>query len=98
MKRLFFILIVSLFTILSSCKDHYNEAIQWTEGIKRGTDIEAVKRCQPDFLEVAWDMPDTVNNQIRYEITQIKGNNDNLKMQHFLLFIDNKYQGRASIK
>lgn len=98
MTRPFFILTVFILTTLTACKNYYNDTIRWADDIKRGTYIQTVKNNQPDFFEVAWDKPDTLDNQFRYEILNIQGSNDPLKMQHFLVFIDNKYEGRSSIK
>lgn len=98
MTRQFFILTVFVLTTLTACKNYYNDTINWAANIKQGTDIQTVKSNQPDFFEVAWDKPDRLHNQLRYEILNIKGSNDPMKMQHFLVFIDNKYVGRESIK
>ena len=98
MTRQFLILTVFILTTLTACKNYYNDTIYWADDIKRGTDIQTIKSNQPDFFEVEWDKPDTLDNQLRYEILNIKGSNDPLKMQHFLVFIDNKFEGRSSIK
>lgn len=98
MARQYFTILVFIVASSTACRNHYNETIQWTENIKRGTHVETVKRNQPEFVEIIWNKPDTLNNQILYEITEIKGSKDILKMRHFLLFIDNKYEGRRSTK
>ena len=83
---------------LTSCKDHYNDSIEWMDNIKPGTTLQDIKKDQPDFLTIDWDKPDTLDNQIRYTVTEIKGNNDILAMTHLLVFVDNKFQGRESHK
>ena len=72
--------------------------IDWTSSIKTGTHIDTVKLNQPDFLEIDWDNPDTLENRIRYEIIEIKGNQDVLKMQNFIAFENDMYLGRESYK
>jgi hypothetical protein len=96
--RQFFVLTIALLAFLTACKNYYNDTIEWADNIKVGTDIQAVKNSQPDFLEIAWDKPDKLENELFYEITEIKGGHDHLNMQHFLIFIDNKYQGRRPHK
>jgi len=98
MTRLFFILAVCILTVLTACKDYYNDTIHWADNIKAGTNIQIVKNNQPDFLEVAWDKPDTLDNNLLYKIKEIKGSHDPLNMSHYLVFIDGKYQGRRPHK
>ena len=93
--------LVSIFLLailVSSCKDHYNDTISWTDSIKLGTTIEAVKKDQPKFLEIDWDKPEVNGDEEKYHITSIKGNNDVLNMTNYLVFVDGKYQGRFSMK
>lgn len=93
----FFILLLVLFLIVS-CKDYYNESIHWMDNLENQQNIEDVKSEQPNFIEIDWENPKTFDNQIWYMITNIKGNNDVLKMSHYLVFIDDKYQYRESKK
>ena len=72
--------------------------IDWTDNIKIDTNIQSVKDEQPDFIEIDWDNPILKENEKRFLITKIKGNRDILNMSNYLLFIDNKYQGRDSHK
>jgi len=68
--------------------------LDWSSSIPAGSDIEKVKRDQPEFLEIDWDNPDTLENGMtRYFVTEIKRNNDNLKMEYFLEFENNKFKG-----
>ena len=87
------ILIGVLWTsLLTSClRDHTTDAGQWMINIKPGTTLEEVKRDQPDYVTIDWDNPDTVDNKVRYWITDIKGANESLEMLHKLIFVDNKY-------
>jgi hypothetical protein len=98
MMRNFQIIICLLSITLSGCKNHYNEMIEWTDTIKIGTEIQIVKKNQPNFIEISWKNPLKIENEIFYEISKIEGNNDILSMSNFLIFIDGKYQGRKSIK
>jgi hypothetical protein len=98
MKRNIFILLIFISTFLTGCKNYYNDTIDWTDSIKIGSDIQTVKRSQPDFVEILWDKPLKIDNEKLYEIVKIKGNYDILKMQNFLIFVDGKYQGRESFK
>ena len=72
--------------------------IDWTSGIPMGTSIDSVKKISPDFLEISWIHPETYDREIRYAITKIKNNRDILKMENYLSFVDNKYQGRFAHK
>ena len=81
-----------------SCKNYYNDTIEWADQIEIGTDIETVKSEQPSFIEVRWEKPVRFENDNLYEITKIKGNNDVLNIQNFLVFVNGKYQGRESKK
>lgn len=96
MKKSIHIFIILL--LLSGCKNHYNEMIEWTDNIEIGTDIQTIKSTQPAFLEISWNNPRKFENEIYYEISKIDGNNDILNMQNFLVFENGKYQGRQSIK
>ena len=71
------------------------------DSIELGTSLEDVKKSQPDFVEIDWEKPDTVDIDdlgLRFRIIKIKGNNDILSMDHYLLFNDNKFGGRKSTK
>ena len=85
-------------TSLTSCKSYYNDTIHWIDNIKKGTEVSIVKSNQPDFVIVNWDKPDTIDNLVRYSVTKIKGNKDILRMTHYLVFSDGKFQGRQSKK
>ena len=91
-------LLLFILCFTTNCKNHYNETIDWSDNIKKGTNIQKVKEDQPDFVTIDWSNPDTLKNQIRFPITKIKGSNDVLGMSHYLVFIDNKYEGRESHK
>ena len=81
-----------------SCKSYYNDTIEWCDNIKIETTIDEVKKSQPDFFEINWNRPDTVDNELRFRIINIKGNKDFLNMDHYLIFVDKKFKGRASYK
>ncbi len=89
---------VILFIFLSSCKNYYNEMIDWTSSIPKGTSIDSVKIIQPDFIEIDWNNAVITDSETRYIITKIKNNNDPLKMENYLSFENNKYQGRFANK
>jgi len=84
--------------LLTSCKSYYNDTIDWMDKIELGTSLEDVKKNQPDFVEIDWNKPDTLDEGLRFRIERIKGNNDILNMEHYLVFSDNKYTGRQSSK
>jgi len=86
-----------LIVCLISCKNYYNETIQWADDINKGTDIETVKKSQPSFVKISWEKPLVIEDEKLYEI-EIVNNYDALSMSNFLVFIDNKYQGRESKK
>ena len=90
------LLFISL-TILS-CKNYYNETINWADNLKKEQNLKDVQNEQPDFIEIDWKNPQIIDNQKWYLITKIKGNRDILRMSHYLVFIDNKYQYRESKK
>lgn len=98
LTQLKFLIIILTLTVFTACKDYYNDTIRWADSIKIGTDIQAVKNNQPDFIEIDWSEPETIGNSAIYLITRIKGSTDILKMTHHLTFEDNKYQGRRSRK
>jgi len=60
--------------------------VEWADNIEAGTSIEDVKKNQPDFIIIDWDNPIEMDSEIWYEIVEIKGNRDVLKMQNFLAF------------
>jgi len=72
--------------------------IDWSDNLELNLSIDDIKEKQPDFLEIDWDNPQIFENEKRYMILEIKGNNDPLGMNNFLVFIDNKYQGRFAHK
>ncbi len=92
----FFTAILLIF--LSSCKNYYNEMIDWTSSIPKGTSIDSIKKVQPDFIEIDWNNPAVTDSETRYTITKIKNDNDPLKMENYLSFVDNKYQCRFAHK
>lgn len=98
MKSKALVLILLLINSLISCKNYYNESIEWADKIKMGTDLETVKKSQPDFLKISWEQPLINDNAKLYEIVEIDGNDDILNMQNFLVFVDGKYQGREAKK
>jgi hypothetical protein len=87
-------LLLTLLLFLTSCRSYYNDTIDWVDSIEPGTVIDNVKKSQPDFVDIDWNKPDTVDNQVKFEIVKIKGNRDVLAMTHYLVFIDNKFEGR----
>ena len=96
MKQNYKILILTLFlmTFLSGCKNYQNEMLDWSSSIPVGTDLETVKKDQPEFLEIDWENPDTLDNGMtRYDVIKIKRNYDILKMSYFLEFENNGYRG-----
>ena len=72
--------------------------IAWTSSIAKGTSLDSVKQIQPDYIEINWKNPETFKNEQRFIISKIKGDNDILNMEYYLVFIDNKYQGQFAEK
>jgi len=93
---IFFCLLIIAISI--SCKNHYNDMVAWSREIKIGTDIQIVKKNQPDWIEIDWDHPDTIDSFTVYLITKIKGNRDILHMENRFAFVKDKYQGRWANK
>jgi len=97
-------ILTAILFVLTGCSNHYNDMVKWAdEEIPDGVSIDSVKSLQPDYLEIAWDNPDTMKLRrdttaltILFDITEIKGNRDILKMQNLLIFIDGKYAGREA--
>jgi len=81
-----------------SCKDYYNETIDWVDNLVQEQSFKDVQNEQPDYIEIDWENPQIIENQKWYLITKIKGNNDALGMSHYLVFVDGKYQYRESKK
>ncbi|WP_430413170.1 hypothetical protein [Kordia sp.] len=94
MKHTKLIIPLLILFLAISCKNYYNEMLDWIDTIEIGLNIEDVKNMQPDYLEIDWEDPQNFENEKWYLITKIKGNNDVLGMSNFLVFIDDKYQGR----
>jgi hypothetical protein len=95
-KKLFILLFFCL-TVLS-CKDYYNETIEWIDNLESELTIQEVKDSQPEYIKIDWANPQIIDNEKWYLITKIKGNNDVLGMSHYLVFVENKYQYRESKK
>ena len=89
---------LALFVVLNSCKNYYNETIDWMDSISVGTNLETVKKTQPDFVEINWNKPLKIGNESYYEIIEINGNYDILNMSNYLVFVNGKFQGRDSKK
>ena len=92
---IFLILIV----VIVSCKDYYNDTIEWADNIEAELKITEVQKQQPEFIEIDWNNPLTnSDNEKWYLITEIKGSRDILSMSHFLVFKDGKFKYRESKK
>jgi hypothetical protein len=88
-----------LFAVIFSCKDYYNDTIEWADNIEAELNVTEVKKQQPVFIEIDWENPlTTSDNEKWYLITEIKGKRDILSMSHFLVFKDGKYKYRESKK
>ena len=98
MKFMKHLILLLTFITLISCKDYYNETINWADNLEKEQNFKDVQKEQPDYIEIDWKNPQIVDNQKWYLITKIKGNRDILGMSHYLVFIENKYQYRESKK
>ena len=95
-KKLFIGLMVAV--IIMSCKNYYNDTIAWADHLASNLSSSEVQSRQPDFIEVDWEKPLMIDDQKWYLITKIKGDRDLLRMSHYLVFTQDKYQYRASRK
>ena len=93
-------LFVGLFLafLIISCKNYYNETIEWVDNLESELNIKEVQNIQPEFIVVDWENPQIVDDQKWFLITEIKGSNDALGMSHYLVFVEDKYQYRESKK
>ncbi|MBI1288018.1 MAG: hypothetical protein GC178_10640 [Flavobacteriales bacterium] len=98
-------LLTILCLLIAGCRNCYNEMIDWSEKVPQGSSIEEVKKLQPEFLSIAWDMPDTVewylekypqDTLVRFLITDVCGGSDLLHMENRLEFINGGYIGREA--
>ena len=90
---LFVVLILSV-----GCKNYYNEMVAWSDNLEQGLNVETVKKLQPDYLEIDWETPFTVDGEKWYLITEIGWNWDPLEMSNFLVFDNHGYARRESKK
>lgn len=72
--------------------------IAWADGIPVGITIDSVKKLQPRYIKIPWERPEKSNNETKFSIEHSRGNSDALKMANYLIFIDNKYEGRRAHK
>ncbi|WP_333694508.1 hypothetical protein [Flavobacterium sp.] len=86
-----------LYSIFISCKNYYNETMDWADNLVVETDIETVRKSQPEFVDIDWQNPIIIDGQEYYEI-EIKNNQDILNMQNFLVFENKKYKRRETKK
>ncbi len=93
-KLIFFFFIFSTFI---SCKNYYNETMDWADNLVVETDMETVRKSQPEFVDIDWQNPIIIDGQEYYEI-EIKNNQDILNMQNFLVFENKKYKRRETKK
>lgn len=98
MKHVKFFIIVLITLTINSCKNHYNETIEWTDNLEPELNIKNVQDQQPNYIEIDWENPQIMDKQKWYLITKIKGYNDVLGMSHYLVFVEAKYQYRESKK
>jgi len=96
LKNIFIGLIFSI--VIISYKNYYNDTIEWMDNLENELNIKEVQNIQPEYIEIDWENPQIIDDQKRYLITKIKGNNDVLRMSHYLVFIEDKYQYRESKK
>jgi len=92
----YFIIFISFIFVLS-CTNYYNKSIGWIDNIPVGTKIDSVKQNQPNYFEVEWNSPIILRDSVLwYRVSKIKGSNDFLNMEHFLVFKNGKYSYRES--
>lgn len=81
-----------------SCRNHYNDTIDWIDGIVPGTTIAAVKQSQPDFVVLDWEHAEQSGRWTHVMVTDIKGSYDVLNMQQVLVFDSGKFAYRLARK
>jgi hypothetical protein len=96
--KLYFSFFALLTVSLWSCKNHYNEMINWTDNIPLDTPIDSVKKLQPDFIVIDWNNPNKSDSIKSFTIIKIKGYSDVLHMTNTLNFVNEKYIGRFARK
>ena len=72
--------------------------INWTDNIPLGTSIDSVKKNQPNFVVIDWNIPNESDTSKSFTIIKIKGSNDLLKMNNTLNFVNGRYVGRFARK
>ncbi|WP_299121715.1 hypothetical protein [uncultured Winogradskyella sp.] len=92
------LIVFLVFSLIFSCKNYYNDTINWADNLQEGISLESAKNRQPYYIEVDWENPQTIEDQKWYLIIKIKGNNDPLRMSHYLVFSKDKYLYRESKK
>jgi hypothetical protein len=60
--------------------------------------IKQIKDIQPQFIDIDWENPIQFENTKWYLVSKIKGSNDILVMQHYIVFEDNLFQEWVSKK
>jgi hypothetical protein len=93
-------LVFGLILFLYSCKNYYNDTIEWMQELEIGTKMDAIQSNTPDYIVIDWSKPLYSNDEeVCYEISEIKGNTyDVLHMVHVLCFKDSIYIGFNSHK
>ena len=92
LKVFIFPLTLSTMLCITGCKDYSAESIIWINDIEKGTIIENIINTQPNFIEVNWEKPDTINSKLYYQV-MVKSNPNILNKTHSLVFIDGRFQG-----
>ena len=96
--RLNKLVIFLVFNLLFSCKNYYNDTINWADNLKDGISMKSVKDKQPHYVKIDWENPRIIDGQKWYSIEKIEGNSDPLGMSHYLVFSNDKYLYRESKK
>lgn len=90
-------IIFSVVFVTLSCKNYYNDMIEWSDALPQGISIDSVKNLQPDFIIIDWSKPEKFDTITRFSMT-VKNNNDILKMENFLTFSNDTFIARFAHK
>lgn len=95
------VLFIPALLLFAGCTDHYNDMVKWAdEEIPLGVSVDSVKSLQPDYLEIAWEHPDTISFTkdssmvILFSVGLKTSTFDLLKMENLLMFQNDEYVGR----
>lgn len=91
-------LAILILLFLVSCKNYYNDTIEWADSLEAQLSLTEVQKLQPDFVVIDWENPIVNDTEKWYLISKIKGNIDMVSISNYLVFINDKFQYREARK